>query len=290
MSLFTIVSDSTADLPKAYYEEHQVKVSPLKFIIDGVTYGTTQLIEDKEFYRLMREEGKMPTTSQVNPQEARTVLEEALKENENILYIAFSSGLSGTYNSVRLAAEELSDEYPNANIVVMDSLCASMGQGLFVHYAVKLRDEGKTLSQTVDWLESHKQNLVHIFTVDDLNHLYRGGRVSKTTAIIGTLAGIKPILHVDYEGHLIGLKNVRGRKKSIITLVDEMEEKMGSFIDKNSDIFISHGDCEEELELLKSEIEKRFGKKNFVVSMVGPVIGSHSGPGTIALFFLGEAR
>lgn len=287
--MFQIITDSTTDLPQSYFEELNIKVCNLKCIIDGVQYGVDKVLASEDFYRMMRE-GKMPTTSQVNPDEAYRVFEEALKEGNEILCIAFSSGLSGTYNSFRLAAEDIKEEYPEAEVYVVDSLCASMGEGLLLDYAVKMRDEGYSIKETRDWLESNKNNLVHMFTVDDLNHLYRGGRVSKTVAIIGTIAGIKPVLHVDYEGHLIPLRNVRGRKKSLIALVDDMEQKLGSFADKNETIFISHGDCPEDAQFVADEIVKRFGKKEILINTIGPVIGTHSGPGTVALFFMGDER
>lgn len=287
--MFQIITDSTTDLPESYFKEHDIKVVNLKCIIDGVQYGVDKFLSSDEFYSLIRG-GKMPTTSQVNPDEAYKAIEEALKTGNEILVIAFSSGLSGTYNSFRLAAEEIKSDYPDADVLVVDTLAASLGEGLLVHYAVGMRDAGKSMRETRDWLEAHKNNLVHAFTVDDLNHLYRGGRVSKTVAIIGTIAGIKPVLHVDYEGHLIPLRNVRGRKKSLLGLVDDMEAKMGSFKDKNEVVFISHGDCLDDAKFVADEIEKRFGKKEFLFNPLGPVIGSHAGPGTVALFFLGDEK
>jgi len=287
--MFQIITDSTTDLPESYFKEHDVKVVNLKCILDGVTYGIDKSISSEDFYAAVRG-GKMPTTSQVNPDEAYNAFEEALKNGNEILVVAFSSGLSGTYNSFRLAAEEMKADHPEAEILVVDTLCASLGEGLILHYAIKMRDEGKSLRETRDWLEAHKNNLAHIFTVDDLNHLYRGGRVSKTVAIIGTIAGIKPVLHVDYEGHLIPMRNVRGRKKSLIALVDEMEQKMGSFKDSNDVVFISHGDCLEDAKFVQEEVERRFGKKEFLLNPLGPVIGSHAGPGTVALFFLADER
>jgi len=289
--MFQIITDSTTDLPLSYFDEYNVKKVNLKCILEGVTYGKELELDNNEFYRLMRNEGKLPTTSQVNPDEAYEAIKESIEEgSKEILVLAFSSGLSGTYNSFRLAAEEIREEYPDIDVVVIDSLCASMGEGLFVHKAVLLRDAGKGMHDTADWLEEHKLNFVHSFTVDDLNHLWRGGRVSKTAAVIGTIAGIKPILIVDNEGHLIPMKKVRGRKKSLIALVDDMEDKMGSYIDKNDVVFISHGDCEEDAIFVKNEIEKRWGEKEFKINMIGPVVGSHAGPGTVALFYMGDVR
>lgn len=290
--MFKIITDSTADLPQDYLNEHQIGCMPISYILDGVTYGRDKEMDWKKFYAMMREEGKMPTTSQINPAEAKEYFEEYIKTDKEILHLAFSSGLSGTYNNLSMAAEEIMEEHPDVKIIVIDSLCASMGEGLFVHKAVKMRDSGKTMEETAQWLKDHVQNFVHAFTVDDLFHLYRGGRVSKTAAVIGTLASIKPTLHVDHEGHLIVIGKVRGRKKSLLALVNYMEEKMGSWIQENKDdmIFISHGDALEDAEFVRDQIRERFGMEHFMINHIGPTIGAHSGPGTVALFFMGESR
>ncbi len=289
--MFKLVTDNTADLPSEYLKEHNVDYMVLSYIVDGVAYGKEKELDWKEFYAMMRD-GKMPTTSQVNPEEAKVFFEECIKENSEVLYLAFSSGLSGTFNSARIAAEEVMEEHPGVKVMVIDSLCASLGEGLFVHKAVQMRDAGKTMEETARWLTDHVQNFVHAFTVDDLFHLYRGGRVSRTTAIIGTLASIKPRLHVDHEGHLIVIGKVRGRKKSLNALVDYMEEKMGSWAQENRDdyVFISHGDSLEDAEYVRDQIKERFGMERFLINNIGPTIGAHSGPGTIALFFMGEER
>lgn len=287
--MFKIITDSTADLPREYMEEHNIGCLYLSYILEGVTYGGEKELPWKEFYKLMRE-GNMPTTSQVNPEEAKAYLQECLKTDKEILYLAFSSGLSGTYNSGRLAAQELMEENPDCRIIVIDTLCASLGEGLMVHKAVTMRDENKSLEEVADWVQKHIQNLVHVFTVDDLYHLYRGGRVSKSTAFIGTLAGIKPKLHVDKEGHLTVIGKVRGRKKSLTALVDYMEEMMGSYADSNDTFFISHGDALEDAEFVRDQIRERLGIEKCLINHIGPTIGTHSGPGTIALFFFGDAR
>ena len=290
--MFKITTDSTADLPVSYLKENNVGCMPISYILDGVTYGGGKELDWKEFYAMMREQGKMPTTSQINPAEAKEYFEEYIKTDKEILHLAFSSGLSGTCGNMRMAAEEIMEEHPDVKIVVVDSLCASMGEGLFVHKAVKLRDQGKSLEETAAWLNENAQNFVHVFTVDDLFHLYRGGRVSKTAAVIGTLVSIKPKLHVDSEGHLIVIGKVRGRKKSLSALVDYMEEKMGSRVQENKDdyVFISHGDALEDAEYVRDQIRERFGMEHFMINHIGPTIGAHSGPGTIALFFMGESR
>lgn len=288
---FKIVTDSTADLPEEYLRQHDIGCMKMCYTLGEQTYGgnTGKDLDYKEFYALMRQ-GQMPTTSQINPEEFREYFTEYLKENSQILYLAFSSGLSGTCNNARIAAQELMEENPDIRITVIDSLCASMGEGLFVHKAVCLREEGKSMEETAEWLSEHVLNFVHVFTVDDLNHLYRGGRVSRATAVIGTIAAIKPILHVDDEGHLIPLNKTRGRKKSLLCLVDYMEKKIGQYRDRNDIVFISHGDAAEDAEFVKEEVASRFGIQNFLISPIGPTVGTHSGPGTIALFFLGESR
>ena len=290
--MFKITTDSTADLPVEYLQEHNVGCMPISYIVDGITYGRDRELDWKDFYSMMRNDGKMPTTSQINPAEAKEYFEEFIKTDKEILHLAFSSGLSGTYGNLCIAAEEIMEEHADCRIIVVDSLCASMGEGLFVHKAVKMRDEGKTIEETADWLRTNVQSFVHVFTVDDLFHLYRGGRVSKAAAVIGTMAGIKPKLHVDSEGHLIVIGKVRGRKKSLNALVDYMEEKMGSYLSENRQdyVFISHGDALEDAEYVRDQIKEKFGIDNFLINNIGPTVGAHSGPGTIALFFMGESR
>lgn len=290
MASFQIITNTTADLPMDYIEENGLGLIYFNYIMDGVSYGKDRELDWKEFYRLMREEGRMPTTSQVNPQQYKEYFSEFLKENKNLLYISFSSGLSGSCGNAVLAANELMEEDGECRIIVVDSKCASMGEGLFVHKALKMQAEGKSMEETAGYLNELVPHLTHVFTVDDLNHLYRGGRVSKAAAIVGTIAAIKPILHVDDEGHLIPISKVRGRKKSLNALVDYMEEKTKGYPGENDIVFISHGDALEDAEYVKAEIEKRFGIKDFKINHIGPTIGAHSGPGTIALFFEGSSR
>ncbi|HKM35020.1 MAG TPA: DegV family protein [Lachnospiraceae bacterium] len=292
MAGFLIVTDSTADFPKEYLQEHHVACMNLSYMIGGKTYGgeTGKDLKYKEFYDKMRS-GDMATTSQINPEELKDYFEQYIAEGHNqILYLALSSGLSGTYNSACFAVEVVMEEHPDCKIIVIDSLCASMGEALFVHYGVKMMEEGKSMEETAGWLKENALHFIHIFTVDDLNHLYRGGRVSKAVALLGTLAGIKPILHVDKEGHLVPIDKVRGRKKSLMKLVDYMEEKIGSYKDKNDIIFVSHGDALDDAQCVAEEVKKRFGIETFLINHIGPTVGTHSGPGTIALFFVGEER
>lgn len=286
---YLITTDNMADFPEEYLKEHKLPTMSLTYLLDGKTYTAENSLSSEEFYRKMRE-GCMPTTSQVNPQEAKEKLQEFLKINKNIIHIAFSSGLSGTCNSVRLAAEELMEEKPDCRITVIDSLAASMGEGLLVHKALEQQEAGASYDELVKWLEANKLHVCHNFTVDDLFHLYRGGRVSKAAAVLGTMINLKPVLHVDDEGHLIPLSKVRGRKKSLNVLVDNMEKQMGSYRNKNDVVFISHGDCYEDALYVQEQVRKRFGIEKFLINPVGPTIGAHSGPGTLALFFMGEAR
>lgn len=285
MKKFIIVTDSTTDLPKSYYEEHGVPVVPLSYIMDGVTYQDMSGLSGKEFFDKIRE-GSMPTTSQINPEQAKTALEPLVKEGNDILYICFTSGLSGSYNSVRIAAEELMEEYPAQKIVVIDSLCASMGEGLLLYKAVEMKEQGKSMDEIADWLENNKLNICHDVTIDDLFHLHRGGRVSKTSAVVGSIIKIKPIIHVNDEGKLIVIEKERGRKKALISLVNRMEQKSAGF--ENDVAMIVHGDAEEDAEFLRQEVEKRFGIQNIIVNCIGSVIGSHTGPGVIALFYMGD--
>ena len=287
---FIITTDTTADLPADYIAKHNIPLMSLTYTIEGNTYNWDNPLPVKDFYNMMRN-GSLPTTSQVNPEEATALFESIWKEQDvDILHIAFSSGLSGTYNSARIAAAELSEKYPDKKLIVVDSLTASLGEGLLVHKAVQMKEAGKSLEETADWVENHKMNIVANFTVDDLFHLYRGGRVSKTVAFVGTVINIKPLLHVDNEGHLVQLSKVRGRKKSLIALVDAMEAQIGSWKDKNDIIFISHGDAEEEAQYVADLVKERFGIDSFLINYVGSTIGAHSGPGTMALFYMGDQR
>lgn len=289
MSQFKLVTDTSADLPRKYLEQNDIKVMSLAYIIDGNTYWWDNPMDEHEFYEKMRK-GSMPTTSQVNVGDAMEIFERLIRENDEILCVSFSSGLSGTYNSVALAAQNVCESHPDKKIRVVDSKAASLGQGLMVDYALKMQKEGKGLDETADFLEQNFGHFVHVFTVDDLNHLYRGGRVSRATAFVGTLANIKPILHVDDEGHLINIGKVRGRKKSLIELVNLMEQKIGDHVKENHTIFISHGDSPADAQFVADEVKKRFGIDSFLINYVGPTIGAHSGPGTIALFFYGDER
>lgn len=289
MREFVITSDNTCDLPVDFYREHQIEYMYLPCTLDGEVYNREHDLPSGEFYAKMRN-GSMPTTSQVNSEDAKKVWIPFLEQGKDILHLGFSSGLSGTYNSCRLAAEELREQYPDARIEVVDSLSASMGEGLLLYKIVELKESGKSFDEVYDWLKENILHLCHVFTVDDLNHLHRGGRVSKLSAVVGTIINIKPMLHVDNEGHLIVKDKIRGRKKALIGLVNMMEERIGSYRDKNDIIMISHGDCEADAKFVAEQVEKKYGISNVMISPIGATIGSHAGPGTVALFFLGEKR
>lgn len=291
MAEYIISTDTSCDFPLEYVKQHQLPLVTLFYSIDGVTGENGCPSSDvlKNFYDKMRA-GSMTKTQQASIEDTEKVFREILKEGKDILHIAFSSGLSGTANAARLAAENMMEEFPGRKIIVIDSLCASLGQGLLVNYALKLQQQGKTMEETAKWLEDHIQNICHLFTVEDLKYLQRGGRISKTTALVGTMIGIKPVLHVDPEGKLVSISKVRGRKQSIQALVNKMEENIGKYRDEKQPIFISHGDCIEDANYLADLVKERFGYDEFLINDVGPTIGAHSGPGTLALFFMGETR
>lgn len=291
MSDFVIATDTSADLPQDYIQTNKIPIVSLYYIIDDITYGykCQKSLPVKDFYAKMRT-GATPKTQQVNPEQAVDIFSAVLEQGKDILYIGFSSGLSGTTNSCVIAAEELKEKYPQRKIAIVDTLAASLGEGLLVHYALRMQKHGKSMQEIVAWLEENKLHLCHNFTVEDLVYLQRGGRISKATAFFGTMIGVKPVLHVDNDGKLVPVSKVRGRKQSINALVDLMEEKIGSYRDKNEVIFISHGDCLDEAKQLAQLVQKRFGYDKFLLNDVGPAIGAHSGPGTLALFFLGDHR
>ena len=289
MRSYVISTDSSADLSEAYLKEHQITMISLSCILNGETYNSENPITPKQLYDNIRE-GAMPTTSQVNPEQAKAAFEPLLKEGKDILHIAFSSALSGTYNSSRIAAEELMEDYPDRKIIVVDSLGASLGQGLLVYLAQEKKEQGEDMETVAKWAEENRLHMVHLFTVNDLNHLYRGGRISRTTAVVGSMLNIKPVLHVDNDGKLTAIGKVRGRKKSLQELVKLMDEKIGSYHDTCHTIFISHGDCEEDANYVAEKVKEKYQINTIIMNQVGATIGAHSGPGTMALFFVGDER
>lgn len=291
MDKYIIAADNMGDLPDDYCEKYRLKRMFLSLLLDGVTYSENNMIDDKVFYDKMRA-GSMPVTSQITPEVAKIKFREFLKESRDIIFFAVSSGISGTYSSVFTAAREIMEEEKDCRITVIDSLGASMGEGLLIHKALMMRERGASYEEVVEWTEKHKLNVVHSFTVSDLFHLHRGGRVSKATAIVGSLVNIKPVLHVDDEGRLINIGKVRGRKKSLMALMDSIEAKQGKWAQENIDdcIMISHGDCYDEVSWMAEQIKARYGIKEVLIHYVGSTIGAHTGPGVVALFFMGEER
>ncbi len=290
MKDYVIFTDSCADLSPEMFEELEVRVQSMRYQLNGREYlyaADKEQLGLHEYYEQLRH-GGTASTSQVNQIDYMDTFTPVLSEEKDILYICFSGGLSGTVDSARLAASELEEQFPARTVRVVDSLAASMGQGLLVWHASKLRAQGKSLHEVADWVEANKLHLVHWFTVDDLNFLKRGGRVSGAAAFVGTVLNIKPLLHVDDFGHLSAVYNVRGRKKSLLAMVDEMEKTVCD--PQNQTIFISNGDCAEDALFLADEIRRRFRVKEIRINYIGPIVGGHSGPGTVALFFLGSDR
>ena len=290
VSGFQIISDSTTDLSPALVKEMGVHIIPMMFSLQGKDYQNDpeeSQLSSHDFYEILRS-GAISTTSQINSETFKDHAKPFLEAGKDVLYIAFSSGLSGTYNSARLAAEDLAEAYPQRKIIVVDSLAASMGEGLLVYLAVQQQKQGADIDAVAAWVEENKAHLAHWFTVDDLNHLHRGGRVSGTAAFVGTMLGIKPVLHVDDEGHLIPMEKVRGRKQSLDALVDHMEKT--ALHPAQQTVFISHGDCAADCAYVEQQVKERLGVQTVYTNPIGPVIGTHSGPGTIALFFLAENK
>ena len=287
---FVIMTDSCCDLTAQLAEELEVKVLPLSVLVGEETfrnYLDGREIGFREFYDRIRE-GAMPTTSAVSVGDFEDAMRSVLADGKDVLYIGFSSGLSTTYQSAVIAANGLKEEYPDANIYVVDSAAASLGQGLLVYLCAQQKKAGKSAEEVCAYAEDTKLKVCHWFTVDDLNHLKRGGRVSAATALVGTMLSIKPVLHVDNEGHLISVSKARGRKASLMALVDQMEKTFLSCEEQT--VFISHGDCEDDAKIVAAEIKKRFDIEVRLINYVGPVIGAHTGVGVVALFFLGKER
>lgn len=287
MSTYKIITDSCCDLSVDKLNELDVKSVSLTLMFRGAPRLDAVTDEIKEVYNAMRA-GENATTSAANPDDWTKVIEPVLAAGQDALVIAFSSGLSTTYQSAVIAANDLLEKYPNRKVNVVDSLCASLGQGLLVWYACDKRDEGMDLDSLTAWLEDNKQRVCQWFTVDDLNFLKRGGRISAATALVGTMLKIKPVLHVDPEGKLVSVSKVRGRKASIDALADKMAQLQ--LVGKNDRITICHGDCLEDAQYLAQQLKDKLGVKEAYIGYTGAVVGSHSGPGTLALFFLGKER
>ena len=284
---YRILTDSACDFSLEMYEKLDLAYVPLCLNFRG---GERRDLSEgfiKELYNAMRA-GETASTAAINPTEWAAVMEPILVAGEDVLVLAFSSGLSTTYQSAVIAAQELREKYPERKIYVVDTLCASRGQAMLVWQACKLRDEGKSLDELHAWCEDHKMNMCHWFTVDDLVYLKRGGRVSAATALLGSMLNIKPVLHVDDEGRLVSVSKVRGRKASIEALANKMGES--ALPGENDTVFICHGDCLEDAQYLEKLVKEKYGVKEVLTYYTGAVIGAHSGPGTLALFYWGEKR
>lgn len=287
MNDYLIITDSSCDLSADFAEQLGVKVIKLEFIVEGEEARENGSIDEKQFYEILRS-GKMVTTSAIAMDRFVSEVEPALVEGKDVLYLGFSSGLSSTYSAGFIGAQELSEKYPERKIYTVDTLAASMGQGLLVWYAVNMKNEGKSIEEVRDFVENNKMKLAHWFTVNDLFFLKRGGRISAATALVGTMLNIKPVLHVDDEGKLVSVSKARGRKNAIDALFAKAKE---SAIDAaGQTMFISHGDCIEDAEYLAEKLKSELSVKDVIISYVGPVIGAHSGPGTLALFYIGTNR
>lgn len=287
---YVILTDSSADLDQEMVDKLELEVLPLTFLIEEKSYfdyPDNREMAPKDFYDRERE-GAMPTTNAVNVGQATDAIESILKKGKNVLVLGFSSGLSTSFNSMKIAAEELSEQYPQRKIYAVDTLAASLGQGLLVYYAAQLKKQGKTIEEVRDWVEENKLHLCHWFTVNDLMHLKRGGRVSAATALVGTMLSIKPVLHVDNEGHLINVSKARGRKASLDALVNKVGEL--AIDPAKQTMFLSHSDCLEDAQYVAKQIKEKYGTQEFFFNYIGPVIGAHTGVGCVALFFMGKER
>lgn len=289
MKDFVITCDSNSDLLEDYIKDNHIGIIPHYYDLEGTTYGDEVNLTPKEFYDKMRS-GLMPTTMASNPDVIRKTFQGYVDHGFDILHISFSSTLSGGCSNVVTGAIDICEENPGAKIIVLDTLNASLGEGMFVMKAVNMKNDGSTIDEIAAWLEEHKQEFCVRFTVDDLGHLHRGGRISKTTAIIGSMINIKPILTLNSEGQLVSQSTARGRKKSLATICNDMLDSMGKYKDGNDVICIVHGDAVEDAHYLEDLIKEKLPNRQILINFISPSIGSHSGPGAIGLCFMGEKR
>lgn len=288
MNKFRIVTDSNSDMAPGFAEEHGILELELTYLMEEKSYRCNDpALSRAEFYQKMRD-GQMPKTAAVNVEDVTATLTPALEAGSDLLCIMFSSNLSATCSSTQIAAKELAERFPERKIAVVDTLCASAGESLLVSQAVKYQKAGLSLEETEKRIREDAPHIAHLITVNDLFHLHRGGRVSATAAVVGSVLGIKPTIRVDEEGRLLPTGKVRGRRQSLISLVDGMEKQMDR---ERCDCYaITHGDCAEDAAFVVEEIRKRLGIEEHTISYVGPTIGAHSGPGTIALCFYAKFR
>ena len=288
---FEIVTDSSSNLTDAMIEEFGIHILPLRFMSDGEEYQSFTEGEKSDlqrFYDMMRD-GKVFTTSLPYPDKSLEKFRSLLDQGRDVLYIGFSSGLSGTYEAMANILDTLKADYPDRKILYVDTFAAAMGEGLLVYLAAQKAAKGLSIEETAQWVKDNRFHLAHWFTVEDLKYLFRGGRVSRTSAWAGSLLNIKPVMHMDDEGKLIPMEKVRGRKKSLMRMVDHMEESAIAPV-ADQTVFISHADCEDDLMFLVEEIRKRFGCTDIRWNYLDPVIGAHTGPGCLALFFMASER
>lgn len=287
---YVIFTDAASDLPAELIDAHHISVIPMHFEMEGKSYQhypDGRELGYSKFYEMLRS-GEMAKTSQINSSDFWDYFEPVLKSGLDILYIAFSSGLSGTYQSSVIATKELMEKYPEQKVYCVDSRCASAGQGMLVYHAALKKQEGLNIDELNDWVLQNHNHLCHWFTVNDLNHLKRGGRLSAASAIVGTMLSVKPILHVDEEGGLVLREKTRGRRKSLESLVAHMEESC--IKPKEQTIFIGHGDSFNDAVILSNMVKQKFAVKDVIISNVGPIIGTHTGPDIIGLFFFGSGK
>lgn len=287
MNKYVLITDSSADLSQELIDALDIKVLSLEIVMEDGSTKRNDEVDVKEFYQKLRDK-KQITTSAVNFERFLQFMEPILQEGQDVLYLGFSSGLSGTYNAGFVAAQELAEKYPERKVYTVDTLCASLGQGLFVYLCAKMRQEGASIEEVKTWAEENRLKLCHWFTVDDLFFLKRGGRVSAATAVMGTMLNIKPVMHVDNKGKLINVQKAKGRKGAM----DAMIEKMKATIvePEKQTTFLCHGDCEVEAKQLAERMKNEVGVAEVIIGYTGPVIGAHSGPGTLAIFYLGTER
>lgn len=287
---FIISTETNTDMSEEFLTSNNILVIPHYYNVEDKTYGEEgNRLTIKEFYDEMRA-GKSVGTAASNPAVILEKFTEAAKEGKDILHISFSSGMSGGYQNIVNGANEVMEEYPDCKILVVDTLSASLAEGMMIRLALDLKAQGKTIDEIYEEVSETSKHLAIVFTVDNLDYLYRGGRLSKTSAVLGNVISLKPILHINDEGKIVALDKARGRKKSFTVMMDYMEKKLGSFKDKQIFIGIMHGDCDDEAQALKQMITDRFGYEKFVIEPIGPSIAAHSGPGTIGIIFLADER
>lgn len=285
---FIISTDSTEDLPETYLKENNISVHPLYYIVDNEEYipGVKDM-PVKDFYRSLKE-GKMPTTSASNPINIIARFQKEVNNGYDILHLSFSSGLSSSYSNAKMCAEKIMQEEPEVKIEVVDTLSGTVGQGILLINAVEMKKAGKNIDEIAEWINTHKKQVIHEFTVSDLNHLFRGGRLSKASAVLGTILNIQPILHMDNEGKLAAIGKVRGRKKALNTLIDNIAKKTD--IKELKQVFISHGDCIEDAEYVAQKIKQKYGVKDIIIQDICPTIGAHTAQGAVVVAYMGYNR